>query len=274
MVRFRAADAIFLVPAPQVLAVRAAREVKTLPGQKEGVAGLLERDGRVLTVVSPLVAHGDHVLILESAEGVLGLLVDEVLGLGEIAESEIAPPPAGQARPLIEGVLTSGGGLEFLLSVAALWRGLDGQSSPDTGKPAGLLADELPLRLLLVEDNVVVQKVMKRMLGKLGYTPDLAINGREGVDAIGRTQYDMVFMDVQMPEMGGLEAARTFTRGGAGPRPVIIAMTAAETDSERQACFDAGMDGLLTKPVTETDLRATLGTWGRRSSPTSSRLVS
>ena len=264
MVRFRAADAIFVVPAPRVLGVRAAREVKPLPGQREGVAGLLERDGRVLTVVSPLVAHGAHVLILESAEGVLGLL----------AESEIGPPPPGQARPLIEGVLTSGAGLEFLLSVAALWTGLDALSLPETGKPAGRLADELPLRLLLVEDNVVVQKVMKRLLEKIGYTPDLALNGREGVDAIGRTHYDMVFMDVQMPEMGGLEAARTLTRGGVGHRPVIIAMTAAESDAERQACFDAGMDGLLTKPVTETNLRATLGTWGRRSGATPSTVVS
>src|SRR5205823_7025253 len=274
MVRFRAADAIFVVPAPRVLGVRAARDVKPLPGQREGVAGLLEREGRVLTVVSPLVAHGAHVLILESAEGVLGLLVDEVLGLGEVAESEIGPPPPGQARPLIEGVLTSGAGLEFLLSVAALWTGLDALSLPETGKPAGRLADELPLRLLLVEDNVVVQKVMKRLLEKIGYTPDLALNGREGVDAIGRTHYDMVFMDVQMPEMGGLEAARTLTRGGVGHRPVIIAMTAAESDAERQACFDAGMDGLLTKPVTETNLRATLGTWGRRSGATPSTVVS
>src|SRR5205823_13440132 len=98
MVRFRAADAIFVVPAPRVLGVRAAREVKTLPGQREGVAGLLERDGRVLTVVSPLVAHGAHVLILESAEGVLGMLVDEVLGLGAVADAVIAPTPPVLAR--------------------------------------------------------------------------------------------------------------------------------------------------------------------------------
>jgi CheY-like chemotaxis protein/chemotaxis signal transduction protein len=267
MVRFRAADAVFVVPAERVLAVRAAAEVRALPGQRRGVAGLLERDGRVLTVVAPLVSQGAHVLVLESAEGVIGLLVDEVLGIGDIQESELKPPPPGQERPLIEGVLTDRGGLAFVLSVGSLWKGLDGETAPSARKPVGRLADEIPLRVLLVEDNVVVQKVMKRMLGKLGYEADLATNGRESVDAIERGGYDVVFMDVQMPEMNGLEAARTITKSDASSRPVIIAMTAAEGESDRQACMDAGMDACLVKPVTEADLRAALDRWGRRTRP-------
>src|SRR5579859_5081843 len=164
MVRFRAGDSVFNVPAAEVLAVRSAREVKTLPGPKDGVAGLLERDGLALTVVSPLVAHGEHVLVLGAPEGALGLLVDEVLGLVEVNESDVSPPPAGQARPLIEGVLMREGRLEFVLAVSAVRQGLSDlgdQPMPAITQDGGLLADELPLRLLLVEDNHVVQKVMK-----------------------------------------------------------------------------------------------------------------
>jgi CheY-like chemotaxis protein len=107
-----------------------------------------------------------------------------------------------------------------------------------------------PLRVLLVEDNPVNQRVATLMLKKLGYTADVAGNGLEGVKAIEQQQYDVVLMDIQMPEMDGLQAAREICRRWpAGARPRIVAMTANASTSDREESIAAGMDGFISKPV-------------------------
>ncbi len=122
-------------------------------------------------------------------------------------------------------------------------------------------------RLLVVEDNVVNQKVAVRMLEKLGYRCDVASNGAEAVAAISHIPYAAVLMDVQMPEMDGLEATRVI-RGLDGPRALvpIVAMTAHAGVVDRERCREAGMDDYLSKPIKLAQLRSAMEQWasGRR----------
>ncbi len=117
----------------------------------------------------------------------------------------------------------------------------------------------MTVRLLLVEDNPVNQNLMLRMLQSLGYAPDVAANGREAVTAISHTHYDLVLMDVQMPEMDGVEATRLIRRDlPAARQPRIVALTANAVAAERERCLQAGMDDFLSKPISLNDLRQAL----------------
>jgi CheY-like chemotaxis protein len=112
------------------------------------------------------------------------------------------------------------------------------------------MAARHPLRILLAEDNVVNQKLAMRLLQQMGYRADLASNGIEAVESVQRQTYDVVLMDVQMPEMDGLEAARRInTQSPNGRRPRIVAMTANAMQSDRDMCFAAGMDDYVAKPI-------------------------
>ena len=112
------------------------------------------------------------------------------------------------------------------------------------------MAARHPLRILLVEDNVVNQKLALRLLQQMGYRADLASNGVEALESVARQSYDVILMDVQMPEMDGLEASRQITaKWPAGKRPRIIAMTANAMQGDREECMAAGMDDYLTKPI-------------------------
>ena len=112
------------------------------------------------------------------------------------------------------------------------------------------LAERHPLRILLAEDNVVNQKLALRLLQQMGYRADVASNGIEAIECCARQPYDVVLMDVQMPEMDGLEASRRITsRWKPGERPRIVAMTANAMQGDREECLAAGMDDYVTKPI-------------------------
>jgi len=124
--------------------------------------------------------------------------------------------------------------------------------SPGPAAPqfdAGMAARH-PLRILLAEDNVVNQKLAMRLLQQMGYRADLAANGIEAVESVERQAYDVVLMDVQMPELDGLDATRQIcARHPAERRPRIVAMTANAMQGDREMCLEAGMDDYLTKPI-------------------------
>lgn len=122
------------------------------------------------------------------------------------------------------------------------------------------------LRILLTEDNPVNQKVATRMLGKIGYEADIANNGLEALEAIQRIPYDLILMDVQMPEMDGLTATREIIRmyGGSAERPVIVAMTANAMKEDQEKCAAAGMDDYISKPVRLSILKERLAYWERK----------
>jgi GAF domain-containing protein/DNA-binding response OmpR family regulator len=107
-----------------------------------------------------------------------------------------------------------------------------------------------PLRILVAEDNAVNQKLALRILQQMGYRADLASNGIEAIESVERQTYDVVLMDVQMPEMDGLEASRRITtKWPADARPRIVAMTANAMAGDREMCLAAGMDDYITKPI-------------------------
>ncbi|MEO8855999.1 MAG: GAF domain-containing protein [Burkholderiaceae bacterium] len=123
-------------------------------------------------------------------------------------------------------------------------------AAPVKPKIDSSMAERHPLRILLAEDNVVNQKLAMRLLQQMGYRADLAANGVEAIECIARQVYDVVLMDVQMPEMDGLEASRLIaTRWQQGQRPRIVAMTANAMQGDREACLAAGMDDYVTKPI-------------------------
>jgi signal transduction histidine kinase/DNA-binding response OmpR family regulator len=126
------------------------------------------------------------------------------------------------------------------------------------------LAARLPLKILLVEDNTINQMLALRILERMGYHADIAGNGLEALQALERQAYDIIFMDMQMPEMDGLKASRQITQNRpADQRPIIIAMTANTLAGDRERCLEAGMDDYIAKPVSISEIHAALQRWGK-----------
>jgi len=127
------------------------------------------------------------------------------------------------------------------------------------------LAQRLPLQLLVADDNPINQKVGRTVLQKLGYCTDVANNGLEVIKALEQKSYDIIFLDVQMPEMDGLEVARQICRRWpAERRPCIVAMTGNALMGDREKCLAVGMDDYIAKPIRVAEIQAALERWGRR----------
>jgi CheY-like chemotaxis protein len=120
------------------------------------------------------------------------------------------------------------------------------------------LLDGRPLRVLLAEDNTVNQAVGMRLLKTLGCEATLAADGRAAVDLVVQQPFDLVLMDMQMPEMDGVEATRAIRALALAHRPTIVALTANAYASDRAACLEAGMDDFMAKPLRLEELRALL----------------
>jgi len=150
--------------------------------------------------------------------------------------------------------------------------------TPANNKLDPTLASRLPLRVLLCDDNVINQKVALRLLKQMGYRADVAANGLEALSALDRQPYDLVFMDVMMPEMGGLEATEEIRRRQQQPAQfpncksplVIVAMTASAMQGDREKCLASGMDDYIAKPVRLEDVRMIVERWGASASQSES----
>jgi CheY-like chemotaxis protein len=115
------------------------------------------------------------------------------------------------------------------------------------------------LRILLAEDNPINQKVALAMLKHLGYRADVAVNGKDLLECLERKSFDVILMDIQMPEMDGLQATRSIRSSlPAAKQPMIIAMTAYTLRGDRERCLAAGMDAYISKPVKMEELKAAL----------------
>jgi CheY-like chemotaxis protein len=146
------------------------------------------------------------------------------------------------------------------------------RKTPVSSKLDPALAQRLPLRVLLCDDNAINQKVAARLLQQMGYRADLAGNGVEALAALDRQPYDLIFMDVMMPEMSGFEATviirerqqQNAHHPNYKPRIIIVAMTANAMHGDREKCLAAGMDDYLAKPVRPEDVRKIIELWGER----------
>jgi CheY-like chemotaxis protein len=206
---------------------------------------------------------------------------------------EIRKLPCGQAMPLV--LLTSvgvhsdrpefasasfGGCLTKPIKPAQLHQTLLRAMSrskpaavPEAPVPAAklnaTLASRLPLRVLLCDDNLINQKVAVRLLQQMGYRANVAANGLEALAALDHQPYDLIFMDVMMPEMSGLEATRLIRERQKQPSQfpnckssiIIVAMTASAMQGDREKCLAAGMDDYIAKPVRLEEVRTIVERW-------------
>ncbi|KAJ3187301.1 hypothetical protein HDU85_006589 [Gaertneriomyces sp. JEL0708] len=129
---------------------------------------------------------------------------------------------------------------------------------------AASLSSKYPLKVLVAEDNPVNTKLAQRVLRKLGYEPTMVVNGQEAVEAARAEEFDLIFMDMQMPIMGGIEATQTIRSDKTLSQPIIIALTANAMEGDRKRCMDAGMQGHISKPFKLESLAATIEEWGPR----------
>jgi PAS domain S-box-containing protein len=188
-------------------------------------------------------------------EGDLPLLL--LTSIGRLAEARAAPEFSAQlTKPVKASQLYEA--LVRVLAAEPLLESTPGDAADDSR--SGTAA----LRLLVAEDNAVNRRLALAMLSRLGYHADVAENGREVLDAVERKPYDVVLMDVQMPELDGLEATRRIRRRFApGEGPTIIATTANAMEGDREECLAAGMDDHLSKPIRVDELSRVLARCGQ-----------
>ena len=188
-----------------------------------------------------------------------GMPVVMLKSMGEPAGSQTPECAACLSKPIKPSEL-----YRCLMTVLA---GQQGAASSQVAQPPEFtapLAEQHPLRILLAEDNAVNQRVALLLLGRMGYRADVAANGLEALEALRRQHYDLVLMDVQMPEMDGLEATRRIRQEWPPNRqPHIVAMTAGAFEDDRKRCLETGMDQYVSKPVRAQELAEALSRVGR-----------
>jgi signal transduction histidine kinase/DNA-binding response OmpR family regulator len=247
----------------------------------------LQRQAGVWGLDSSAAASGDEALswIKSGDRFDVGIIDMQMPGTGGASlAAEIRKSLNGASMPLV-GVLTPG--LReaphpevFSASITkpikasrlydALVDALQRTSEPEGGqaeksRTGERLADRHPLRVLVAEDNVVNQKVALAMLRHLGYRADLAADGVEAVEAVRRVPYDVVLMDLQMPQLDGIDATRQIiAEHSKDRRPRIVALTANAFEDDREQCLAAGMDDYVSKPLKTETLEAALVRANRR----------
>ena len=165
---------------------------------------------------------------------------------------------AAQAVGLTTAVTKPARPLELLTTLSTLLNGAPSAPAPLAPTPA---APPRALRVLLVEDNPVNQEVARLQLERLGATVDVAADGVEALEALGRARYQLVLMDCQMPRMDGYTATRELRRRPEGAGLPVVALTANAMLGDRERCLQSGMDDYLSKPVRQSDLAGVISRW-------------
>ncbi len=164
---------------------------------------------------------------------------------------------------------------DTLISVLSGAQGLKKENQTTDSKIDPNLGERFPLRILLAEDNAVNQKVALRILDKMGYRADIAANGYEAVNAVKHIHYDIVLMDILMPEMDGYAATKAIINElNSDKRPKIIAMTANAMQGDKEECLAAGMDDYVSKPIRIDELQESLTKWSKIISEQRGELIS
>jgi CheY-like chemotaxis protein len=212
-----------------------------------------------IALLDHCMADADGIALAREMRNITGRATPPLIFLPSIAFNEQLDPPT---RELFRAIVPKP--IHFSQLFDAMGE-VFGEAVSDAAPAAAAtiveppLGETHPLRILLAEDHPVNQKVALKLLKQMGYRADVASNGLEVLDALGRQTYDVVLMDVQMPLLDGLEAARRIRAevpGGTQPR--IIAMTANAMEGDREKCLEAGMDEYLSKPIRVPQLRAAL----------------
>jgi signal transduction histidine kinase/DNA-binding response OmpR family regulator len=225
------------------------------PDAKAALALLNNNQRFDIALVDQSLPGADGVSLAEQMKKIAGVETMQVVLLGAPGRSVADNLFTAMLPKPIKSVALLAAVREIIQSRSASSQGgvLAGTTEHDN------LGARCPLRILLAEDNPVSVRVTLIALGHLGYGADVAINGREALDALERSQYDVVLMDVNMPEMDGLEATRKIrARYGAAQHPWIIALTAAVQAADRQNTLIAGMDDFLPKPLNQDQLARSL----------------
>ncbi len=124
------------------------------------------------------------------------------------------------------------------------------------------MSEKVPMRILVAEDNIINQKLILKILAQLGYKADVVGNGIEVIETLKRQRYDIIFMDIQMPEMDGLEATKYINQSWHNEdRPTIVAMTANVMHGDKEKCINAGMDDYISKPVLIEEVQKIIIKW-------------
>jgi CheY-like chemotaxis protein len=226
------------------------------------------REARELATVAP----ADFAVVLSDYRM---LDLDGIALAAAIHSSGIASPPpvvilssAGQRDREAAGVVAflskpvKPGALRDAVVAVLTGHAVREPARPERPSADAGMAARHPLRFLLAEDNAVNQKLALRLLERMGYPADVAANGLEAIAALEVTPYDVVLMDIQMPELDGLEASRRIRSRWPDHRVRIVAMTANAMEGDRDACLAAGMDDYVSKPIRPDELAAALAAAG------------
>ena len=261
-----------LPPRPEPLRHAAVLCVEDHPVTQARLAGLFGAWGVACHVVADLTTAAEVISRMKKPPGLLVLDAGDTGGRSPLGVlpmlkcARVVMFPFGQSAPIndTDNVLFAPVAKPlkqsvFVQAVVALFSPAGATAVQKVAVEERPLAEEFPLDVLLAEDNPVNQKVAIRFLERLGYRADAVGNGLEAVTTLENRRYDVVFMDLQMPEMDGLEASREIRRRLAPDRqPKIIALTANAMQGDRELCLDAGMDDYITKPVKLSDIAAAI----------------
>jgi PAS domain S-box-containing protein len=227
----------------RVLAATNADEARALLGNHNPAVIVFDLDLPDSSPHAPL-----HEILIASGVPIVGQLV-----------TGVAASPAWTQRTRFVAVPRPLRTLSLVRALHTLFPCNNPAPSSPVPREAVDLATRIPLNILLVEDNPVNQKVALRFLQRIGYRADAVANGIEAINAIGSHHYQLVFMDLQMPEMDGFEATRHVRRNLPPHRqPCIIALTANALQSDRDQCLASGMNDFITKPIKLAEITAVI----------------